>query len=88
MLSTFGEFGFSENISDGFVSKENFIGASLGNQKQIDTFVSTPILRDINSKVDNIPGRTEDDGEGVHGGVGGAALLGLGLLRGPEVHQL
>ena len=77
------------------MSKENFIGASLGNQKQIDTFVSTPILRDMNSQnsqnsrilVDNIPGRTEADGEGEHGGVGGAALLSLGLLGG-EVHQL
>ena len=75
--------------------KENFIGASLGNQKQIDTFVSTPILRDMNSQnsqnsrilVDNILGRTEADGEGEHGGVGGAALLSLGLLGG-EVHQL
>ena len=77
------------------MSKENFIGDSLGNQKQIDTFVSTPILRDMNSQnsqnsrilVDNIPGRTEADGEGEHGGVCGAALLSLGLLGG-EVHQL
>ena len=35
----------------------NCIGPSLGNQKQIDTFVQTPILRDCNSQVDNIPGQ-------------------------------
>ena len=53
----------------------NCIGPRLGNQKQIDTFVPTPILRDLNSQVDNIPGRPEGDGEGVHGGVSGAPVL-------------
>ena len=83
-----GNLAFLKTFWTDLCPKRISLEPSLGNQKQIDTFVSTPILREINSKVDNIPGRTEGHGEGVHGGVSGAALLSLGLLRGSEVHQL
>ena len=61
-------------------------GPSLGIRDKLKQFVSTPILRDFNSQVDNIPGWPEAHGEGEHAGVSGAEVL--GLLRGSEVHQL